>query len=491
MATSMYNFDTDGRSWVATLGALITIMASLIGFFTQQLAQFHDCLQVDFDVEVGVKRTNAYNASGLTNDEMDNTAYTMRAAIGTAILRPLEDYDQDLIYGGCSSSGLCNFSSGFSTLGFFHQCRNITDQTRTEKHPRPAVNDFDVWLNHTNDAWTNITLPVENIGRKAVLSTGTFVRPFDGLFDHITSLDVNMIYRSNITDMSYEALFCQFFPGIGTYSIGNLGQHHGVMTPISYNALALPGTNVTNEERQTTFKQVMPMLLMNGTRMPCPSQKHPAPGFVSASESDFITIPNITQQYNSNKGEVRYFSEECVYSFGHQAMMELAQIFFDIFDSQTLRWGGQYGASEGSAYLSQMFREGNISWPTIDLMFKNIASAMSTFVRTHGVDGLSEPFQGSKLYFATCVRVMWLWICFPAALIVLLVLFLFFVSMQNRDMESDGLWKSSVLAMLFCEMDDLFGDEDKCMCKRDMQGIAETTSVRLDSSGLRLRGVAC
>ncbi|EAT81607.1 hypothetical protein SNOG_11108 [Parastagonospora nodorum SN15] len=51
-------------SWVAAFGAVVTIMASLTGFFTQQLVQFQDCLQKDTTALVKISRTNSYVKHG-------------------------------------------------------------------------------------------------------------------------------------------------------------------------------------------------------------------------------------------------------------------------------------------------------------------------------------------------------------------------------------------------------------------------------------------
>ena len=69
-------------SWIAALGAVITIMASLTGFFTQQLVEFDDCLQKDLLATAGVWKTNNYTAAGGMIGPVSNDAFPpMVAAI--------------------------------------------------------------------------------------------------------------------------------------------------------------------------------------------------------------------------------------------------------------------------------------------------------------------------------------------------------------------------------------------------------------------------
>jgi hypothetical protein len=46
------------------MGAIITVMASRTGFFSQQLAHFQDCLEKNISASVIISRTNSYAPTG-------------------------------------------------------------------------------------------------------------------------------------------------------------------------------------------------------------------------------------------------------------------------------------------------------------------------------------------------------------------------------------------------------------------------------------------
>ena len=86
----------------------------------------------------------------------------------------------------------------------------------------------------------------------------------------------------------------------------------------------------------------------------------------------------------------------------------------------------------------------------------------------------------------TCVYVRWEWIAFPVVMIALTGLFLLLVIIDNWKVESDRLWKSSVLATLFCEVD---VERDRPKGKEEMSEIAKSTGVSLEGKSGRLRMV--
>lgn len=56
-------------------------------------------------------------------------------------------------------------------------------------------------------------------------------------------------------------------------------------------------------------------------------------------------------------------------------------------------------------------------------------------------------------------------------------IFLLLVLIENHDLESDRLWKSSILAALFCEIDVPL---DNSAGKETMNAVAKSTSVSLE-----------
>lgn len=117
------------HSWLAALGAMITILASLLDFFMQQLIYFQDCLQRDESTVASISKTNNYNASdGPVFNITSDTYLPMIAAINNAIVGPTEDFT-NVLSRGCATCN-CTFPvdnrASFSTLAVGHKYEDVT-----------------------------------------------------------------------------------------------------------------------------------------------------------------------------------------------------------------------------------------------------------------------------------------------------------------------------------------------------------------------------
>jgi hypothetical protein len=124
---------------------------------------------------------------------------------------------------------------------------------------------------------------------------------------------------------------------------------------------------------------------------------------------------------------------------------------------------------------------------TVNEFMHNMTRSMTAIIRTNGPGNFTQSAKGTMWYTTTCIRVRWKWISYPAIMIGLSAIFLILVSIESRGIASEGLWKSSILAMLFCDMDDAVTDGDKPMTRQDMENVAKSTSVSRGGEGKRLR----
>jgi hypothetical protein len=113
-------------------------MSSFVGFSSQQLVQFQDCLQKDPAALVNISRTNLYSQIGGTTSPGVPVGYApMAAAINVGILQPTSDLT-NLLSSGCSS-GTCTFSeahsASFATLASGYYCTNATSGIRVVNEP--------------------------------------------------------------------------------------------------------------------------------------------------------------------------------------------------------------------------------------------------------------------------------------------------------------------------------------------------------------------
>jgi hypothetical protein len=124
----------------------------------------------------------------------------------------------------------------------------------------------------------------------------------------------------------------------------------------------------------------------------------------------------------------------------------------------------------------------------VDSLMTNLTDAINTVLRTHGREGYNKPAEGTMWYTTTCIEINWTWVAFPATMIALSAVFLLLVHLESRGVESERLWKSSILAMLFCEMDDVVTEEARPVGRRRFEDVAASSSVSLckDDGSFRL-----
>jgi hypothetical protein len=296
----------------------------------------------------------------------------------------------------------------------------------------------------------------------------------------ITTLYV--IFRPNSTVTEFSAIYCSLYPAVNTYGINItktvLKENLVKSIPIPPN-LAQFGDEEKDVSRYS-HRMALAHTYRNGVRESCDGSRKPEPGLVQffknlndISLSNDLSIPkNITQWY---------YPADCLWAIGTLSTAGIHTYFNDIFSGQTLNRSGR-GGTQGSIQLTRLYREGNMSFATVDGTMGDIAQAMTMFIRTHGEEGPSAWMEGKMWYNTTCMYIRWSWIIFPAAMIGLTGVFLILVAIENRDVSQERLWKSSVLASLFCEVDFEVFDKPKPTSKQEMGDIAKSTSVSLEGN---------
>ncbi|TGO14359.1 hypothetical protein BTUL_0054g00280 [Botrytis tulipae] len=116
------------------------------------------------------------------------------------------------------------------------------------------------------------------------------------------------------------------------------------------------------------------------------------------------------------------------------------------FDGENNRTASFDGFS-GPRMMLDLYNDGNIEFEDIQETFSNISDITTAWIRTHGNSSFSDPAVGKVLHYATCLRVQWPWIAFPATLAVLsLVCFVAVIVVMDR--QQVPVWKSSPLALI-------------------------------------------
>lgn len=167
-------------------------------------------------------------------------------------------------------------------------------------------------------------------------------------------------------------------------------------------------------------------------------------------------------------------------AYGIQSYLEL------IFEYQWCGNGPKYTIE--SLHLKQLDNNEHLTLESVDGLIKNMTTSMTAVVCTHGSS--NQNAQGTMRYTTTYIQISWTWVSYSAVTIGLSAIFLLLIHIESRDDGSERLWKSSALAMLFCEMDDAVINSTKPLRKKAMKDIAGSTSIYLNRDATMLRLVA-
>jgi hypothetical protein len=206
-------------SFIAAMGAFLTIMASFTGFAAQQLLLFTDCQRTNDAARVGVLKSNFHMASG---ERMASGLYDeflpMSVAMDVGIAQPVEDYTNVLSY-GCTS-GNCTFPSSnedaaFLTLAISHCCKDVTSEIQRVRYngtvySQPLQNST-VSLAVDGDS---APLKFDPYSYTGILLTGVSYPRYNG-----SLATIKMLYRPDQNKKSeYKALSCALYPSVNTYA---------------------------------------------------------------------------------------------------------------------------------------------------------------------------------------------------------------------------------------------------------------------------------
>ncbi|KAF2830932.1 hypothetical protein CC86DRAFT_453212 [Ophiobolus disseminans] len=373
------------------------------------------------------------------------------AAINTGIIQPVQDYT-NLLPHDCTT-GNCTFPTdgevSFSTLGVGHFCEEITSQVQEKfvntnrKGTDPLT--FLAYLNTSTNGNVSMGIGTSVI----VLSTGSVKSTLR------TLVTVKMLHKPSFHVLKALAISCSICPVVLTYGVNItksiMCEKQIGVTRIGDNLLA--GRN--GPEQFVRFKLAKSETFRNGTIVPCDRQHKADSGFTPVSHGNIGAAPsNSSWNSSATDAELWYYPDDCVYSMSKGAVDGIESYFGEIFDGQQLGNAGSNGIG-GSIYLRQFHQAGNMTLATVDDMFRKITAAMTATIRTHGRNSDATQATGVVWCQTTCMKIRWKWLSYPVALIGLSLAFLALVAIESRDVAKDRLWKSSVLAMSFCDMDEV------------------------------------
>jgi hypothetical protein len=512
------------------MGAFVT-MSAFTGFAAQQLIVFNDCLRPDDSVAVGILKSNAFNESGERRNTIGFDEFLpLSVAMDVGILQPTEDTTTLLSY-GCKT-GNCTFpntsGASFSTLGVRYWCQDATSQvvetplsyhSELEDYLPPAylagAGSGRGTLSELPTNSTNTTIPLEN-DYGLILKNGTKARNI-GLSLSISNNDLSYPpvrfplagwsgklvsdvsppnYNGTISTIGmiyvppdsteYQAITCGLYPTVNTIKAT---YHNGVLKEEVVKSVRI-GEDVAFG-RSTSFRLATKQTLRNGTETTCDEQTSDTPGYLPVAKSNIDSAPvNITYLDAEGSGaEPVWYPEDCVWALFRSSTSAIQYHLQALYGQQFV--ADMYSSRYGTAYMRVLWNNGqlpNAPLEHVGSVMTNLTNAVNNVLRTHGMAGYNKPAGGTMWYTTTCIEISWTWIAFPATMIALSAIFLLLVHLESRGVESERLWKSSTLAMLFCEMDDVVTEEARPVGRRRLEEVAASSSVSLgkDNGSLRL-----
>lgn len=466
-------------------------MASLTGFASQQLIQFTDCLQPDESAAVSLAKSNEFIAIEPRYNVEPEVYHRMRVAIDMGILQPQAHYT-DILTSGCIT-GNCTFPSSaegtLSTLAISHSCEDVTSEVKevplnkTITYENGTNVEKPDYINYKSNNGSGVTARALDITLPLVSREGSIsIRSLSvlGLVTGMTTLGHNgslftikMLVRDDPVSNPhrYQAISCSLHPTVNTYAAE---VKRTVLQEKLIRSIPLRTINNFGLIPFWEIKLETDYTLRNGSREACEEHVQPMPGYEMVFKEGIEVDPT-------------YMSKDCVWMFDKSAAQTIQIHMEQIFHHKGLM---SENVERTTSHLRQLYREGNMSLESVDSVFKNVAASMTAVVRTNPPEDQTWPIRGTMWYTTTCIRVRWVWISFPATMIGLCVAFLVLVHVESRDVDIQRLWKSSTLAMLFCEMDETVVSRVDPLQKDNMRDAARSTSVSLSREPGTLKLVA-
>jgi hypothetical protein len=311
---------------------------------------------------------------------------------------------------------------------------------------------------------------------------------------------IYFLYRSNGTSTDWRATTCVLFPTIDTYAarIKDSILEESLIDTVPLLRIGaqfdIPPVNdgeLNNLVSNWDYRMTTKSTIRNIKRESCEGSGSPAPGLSRfVKSSDEATNVNNTGHTNpSAEWKWWYFPRRCDGAVYRSSTTGMVQTLTEVFHNQNISMSGK-GGPGGLAHLRVLYQDGNITFNTVDDQIRNLATSMTTVIRTNGgavnFTDTPENALGTVWNNTTCMYVRWPWLSFQIILIGLTGVFLVLVAIDNRGIETDRLWKSSFLAALLCEVE----LHEKVVRKEEMKAIAKSTSVSLRGTSGKLRLVA-
>jgi hypothetical protein len=467
------------------------------GPFIQQVIKYHPCPQVVPSLQASVLRTNNYTINDITSlwgYEGGPSGFAINAPMQAALYEGV--YDSFSGITPTCPTGNCTFPL-YRTVGMCSGCSDISDT---------IIMSYETDIK--NCAWqlpSGITI---NFGGADI---GTQMAPADNTTTFsvseilsFTDLFINEVLDvENVTDCllygpsHVVAVQCSLFPCVRTYSMEVL-QNQNTEVLLDTSEMVQQQTNSSEMVQQLMYGEV-PLMIGNQSQVDDtdamgPYIGAPMPCLIDNIyyEATSFTEPNTTNIWPVRgllpNNAIAYLPSSCVFMWEYpQGLQQFLQRFLEGNITVVPPDGPYFGDPD---WMVQLNNGGNVTFQSINAFWAAIADSITMLVRTSGDPSNSAPAMGSAYQTDTCVSVQWSWLSFPAALLILTLVFLIATIVQSRKHNNLHIWKGSPLALLYHGMDQNLSDRYRLVDGLDeMEEKASQTVVQIKDVEGELRFV--
>ncbi|KAK8071191.1 Zinc-binding oxidoreductase protein [Apiospora hydei] len=469
---------------LGVLGATLTIVALAIDPFAQQVMGFQSCLEPVDGALVTIPRANNYTRGDVQYSlGTPSVGGPMTAALYSGLLNP-PDNASSLIPTLCPS-GNCTFRNDqWGTYTTLAMCASVDDISSSIK----GTGSFTSW-NYSLPSGLRIMMGEVLATREAYEPPRVFELPsedtslfaFQALMvaldcDGNTSTPSELACRTGARAFNVSLSPCLHTYGNVTYTDGIFSETFS----LAGNHPSIPGLDCSPSGQ--------------------PSQQKTQPASLFANRGLYY---NNHSAKASDDPETVYFDKACTYDFGYEPTAGLNRILNTVFFGNGTKGGvnrlvtprGIGHQLVGDVWMERLWANGTADRGSLAAYMDGLTAWITATIRREEAVHDGE-LAGLGMVYGnqTCIVVSWGWIAFPAALVLLTVVFLALTIFESHRhttrlgtvaaQAGRKLWKSSALPLLWAGLEnDTRYRPDHCFSDvPDMEAYSEKVRVRLSKT---------
>ena len=493
----LVGYQADWRSGLATMGAILTLLAVAIDPFTQQIIRYRPCASTHSNATAAVIRASNYSVSGgLLSSGSQPYEYGMDLGMQAAIYQGAYGLPSNAVnlLARCET-GNCSFPHenkvAYQSLGICHKCADVSSsiisfclndtlpdnsdyqecnytlllQPNATSYYLRESNETSVWWPATsmNDSsQLGPSIPLGQYWQGGLLLTMSveftreqlYAEPANSIkYDPAGNPGIRLVDRNSVGKFAYisesnywNETIDPSDPPVNNYPIGvECGLYPCIQ---SYSASVANGLLKEEVVRQQYLEWPnLPGVDLDAVASPC------------VVNGNTIDSSDISVSWNISVGAlgvsngtpditgVTPANRQCLYHLDASSISAMTFFFLQMLDGDYY-----FYSSSQQTWLSMLYKTGGNNLTTTNTTMSNIARSMTNNMRLKASN--SEPVLGQVWWSETCVEVQWAWLTLHAVLVGFCILFLVLTILLSSKYARGQLWKSSALALMYHGLDD-------------------------------------